>query len=207
MKESDYAAPGAFSVFETNIAREDEVIGHNCIGQLTSVAPPSPSNAYFDAFAPAPTETSLAFGVTPMPQMRVHQPVAPRKFTASACCSPEQVDPNASIAPHPQSCPPCRPLKSNRGTFIKARVKRSLGLLTSAKPRENLLHVDAAGRTPNILAGIARKRIDADLLSPPLLPRKSSRTLEDGAAAELIFRIKLGDESIMECDEIVCCNK
>jgi hypothetical protein len=48
----------------------------------------------------------------------------------------------------------------------------------------------AAGTT---VAGVARKRFEADLVSPPSLPRKTSRTLEDdGFAADIMSRLSLG---------------
>lgn len=42
------------------------------------------------------------------------------------------------------------------------------------------------------VAGVARKRFEADLVSPPSLPRKTSRTLEeDGFAADIMSRLSL----------------
>ncbi|KAL4427665.1 hypothetical protein ABPG75_001754 [Micractinium tetrahymenae] len=76
-----------------------------------------------------------------------------------------------------------------------AEVKRSLNGAVAAAGGTAMLarhSLDAPQPAPQQqLAGISRKRIEADLVSPPL-PRKSSRTLLDGEhAADMLARLHL----------------
>jgi len=136
----------------------------------------------------------------------------------------------AKVLPH--SCPPTRPHKTNRGTFIRAKVKRSLNMVNrkgpggaplppqqqqsrisgAFKPHQEQEEDENRRHTPHLptsaadasvssslsvagttVAGVARKRFEADLVSPPSLPRKTSRTLEeDGFAADIMSRLSLG---------------
>lgn len=77
------------------------------------------------------------------------------------------------------------------------RVKRSLngavaaaGCTTASTLARRSLDAPPAASAQQ-LAGISRKRLEAELLSPPL-PRKSSRTLLDGEhAADMLARLHL----------------
>lgn len=64
--------------------------------------------------------------------------------------------------------------------------------LPSRRAKRSLQLAGARPAPPPALAGASRKRLDAELVSPPL-PRKSSRTVDGEQAAELMLRLQLGE--------------
>eukprot|EP00887_Chlorella_sp_A99_P005944 scaffold29.g5944.t1 len=145
----------------------------------------------FDPFAAAADGPPSC---TPLGGCQASQPEAPRKALADS--PPPGIRPSALFADaKPQSCPPERVGRRAR-PILRVRVKRSLNLPAGAGApvlarRSAELPLSAAvAQQP--LAGCSRKRFEVDLVSPPL-PRKSSRTVEDRQAADILARLQLAD--------------
>jgi hypothetical protein len=80
---------------------------------------------------------------------------------------------------------------SLHGERQPCRVRRSLNLIAG---REAAAKGERQSQQQQV-AGMARKRLDTDMLSPPL-PRKASRTMaEENDVANIISRLKISEEN------------
>ncbi|KAL4855776.1 hypothetical protein ACK3TF_003556 [Chlorella vulgaris] len=154
----------------------------------------------FDPFASSQDDPP---GLTPLGARqaaaapRAAPPAVQRKPAAE--CSPGPAPPPPPAAPsfagRVQSCPPERLGRRGARPLVRLRVKRSLNGAVAAAGGPSLARrsldagsvAAAALAAAPQLAGCSRKRLDAELLSPPV-PRKNSRTLlDEAAAAELMM--------------------
>lgn len=163
-------------------------------------SPARPGRGAFDPFA-APAENELP-GCTPMcAQLAAAPPAPPAVHRKPLAAEGSPVLAARPAAPFPadrvQSCPPERVGRRGTRPLLRVRVKRSLngavaaaGCTTASTLARRSLDAPPAASAQQ-LAGISRKRLEAELLSPPL-PRKSSRTLLDGEhAADMLARLHL----------------